>query len=65
MCKGRFFAYKECMMFAAAILAMWDMETAGGGEWKLPKSRKNTGVYGTGDPTRVWLRRRKLPIVPL
>ncbi|QIW99012.1 hypothetical protein AMS68_004530 [Peltaster fructicola] len=61
MCKGRFFAYKECMVFAAAILAMWDIEPVGGGAWKMPKPRKSTGVYGTEDPTRVWLRRRPLP----
>lgn len=60
MCKGRFFAFKECMLFAAAIIAMWDIEPVGGGEWKMPKHRKSTGVYGAGSDTRVWLRRRKL-----
>lgn len=63
MCKGRAFAYKECMVFAASIVALWDIEPAGGGEWKIPAHRKATGVYGTNDLTRVWLKRRVLPIV--
>lgn len=62
MCKGRFFAYKECMLFVAAIIAMWEIEPANGGPWKIPKSRSATGVYGTDDSTRVHIRQRDLPI---
>ncbi|OQO03535.1 hypothetical protein B0A48_10199 [Cryoendolithus antarcticus] len=61
MCKGRQFAYKECMMFVAAIIAMWDIDPVGGGEWKMPKHKKATGVYNTSSPTRVWVKRRTLP----
>ena len=61
MCKGRAFAFKECMAFAAAIIALWDIEPAGGKEWKMPSHRKATGVYGTGDDVRVWIKRRQLP----
>lgn len=61
MCKGRAFAFKECMMFAAAIIAFWDVEPIHGGDWKMPKHRKATGVYGTNDSTRVWIKRRELP----
>ncbi|WPG99036.1 Hypothetical protein R9X50_00184100 [Acrodontium crateriforme] len=60
MCKGRVFAFKECMMFTAAIVSMWEIESAGGGPWKMPRHRKATGVYGTSDNPRVWLRRRVL-----
>ena len=61
MCKGRSFAFKEIMVFTAGIISLWDMEAAGGGEWKMPRHKKATGVYGTNDTTRVWLKRRKLP----
>lgn len=62
MCKGRFFALKECMGFVAAVVAMWELEIKGGGEWRFPRHRKATGVYGTGDDVRVWVRRRKVPV---
>lgn len=62
MCKGRAFALKESMAFTAAIVALWEMEPAGGGEWKMPKPKRATGVYTTQDDVRVWLRRRKLPL---
>lgn len=61
MCKGRSFAFKECMAFVAAIVALWDIEAAGSGSWKMPRHRKATGVYGTNDNTRVWIKRRQLP----
>ncbi|KAK5133166.1 hypothetical protein LTR08_008102 [Meristemomyces frigidus] len=60
MCKGRAFAFKECMMFVAAVVAMWDIEPAGGGPWKMPRHKKATGVYSTTDDTRVWVTRRQL-----
>lgn len=61
MCKGRAFALKETMAFTAAIIALWDFEPRGGGEWKMPRHKKATGVYSTSDDTRVWIKRRKLP----
>ena len=60
MCKGRSFAVKEVMAFSAAIVALWDVEPAGGGKWTIPRHRKATGVYGTPDDTRVWVKRRKV-----
>ncbi len=60
MCKGRTFALKECMIFTAAIVALWDIEPAQGGEWKMPRHRKASGVYNTGDDTKVWLKRRQM-----
>jgi len=60
MCKGRQFAAKESVLFAAAIVALWEIEPVKGGEWKMPRHRKATGVYSTNDSTRVWIKRRKL-----
>lgn len=60
ICKGRAFAFKECMMFVAAIVSMWDIEAAGGGPWDMPRHKKATGVYTTSDDTRVWVKRRQL-----
>lgn len=62
MCKGRAFAFKECMVFAAAIVAVWDLEPAGRGPWKIPRHRTATGVFGAKDDVRVWISRRKLPV---
>lgn len=61
MCKGRAFAFKEIMIFAAAIISMWEIDPVNGGEWKMPKHRKATAVYATSDSTRVWIKQRKLP----
>ncbi|KAK5702495.1 hypothetical protein LTR17_022243 [Elasticomyces elasticus] len=60
MCKGRAFAFKQSMMYTAAIVAMWDIEPAGGGPWKMPRHKKSTGVYNTSDDTRVWVKARPL-----
>jgi hypothetical protein len=59
MCKGRSFAFKQSMMFTAAIVTMWDIEHAGGGDWVMPKRRKTAGVFGVADDVRVWLKRRQ------
>ncbi|KAM0721569.1 hypothetical protein Q7P37_002494 [Cladosporium fusiforme] len=63
MCKGRAFAFKEIMLFTAAIISMWEIDPVDGGEWKMPKHRKATGTYSTDDATRVWIKQRKLPEV--
>lgn len=44
----------------AAVVAMWEIEPAGGGPWKMPRHKKATGVYTTDDDTRVWIARRQL-----
>jgi hypothetical protein len=62
MCKGRAFAFKEIMLFSAAIISMWEIDPVNGGEWKFPKQRKATAVYGTDSSTRVWIKQRKLPV---
>ncbi|KAF2719864.1 putative P450 monooxygenase [Polychaeton citri CBS 116435] len=60
MCKGRAFALKEVLMFVAAIVAVWDIDPVGGGKWEMPQHRKATGVYGTDDNIKVWVRRREM-----
>ena len=59
MCKGRAFAQKEALIFAAAFISMWDMEPTGGGPWKMPRQKSATAVYATKDDVRVWVSRRK------
>ena len=61
MCKGRFFAQKEALVFTAVIATFWDMEAAGGGAWKLPRPKNATGTKTTNDDVRVWIKRRALP----
>lgn len=58
MCKGRAFAYKECMMLVAALIAMWDIEPAHEGKWVVPKHKQATAVYATSKDTRVWISPR-------
>lgn len=60
MCKGRAFAQKEVLIFVASVISFWDMESAGGGPWKMPKHKKATGTYTTNDNTKVWIKRRDL-----
>lgn len=48
------------MMFSAAIIAMWDIETVDGREWKMPSHRRGTGTYSTDDNTEVWIKRKML-----
>jgi len=59
MCKGRAFAQKEALVFTAAFISMWDMESVGGGARKMPRYKPATGVYTTNDDVRVWISRRK------
>ncbi|KAK5167341.1 uncharacterized protein LTR77_007040 [Saxophila tyrrhenica] len=58
---GRDLVVKEVMCFVAAIIALWDIEPANGGKWRMPQPRTAAGVYGTSNSTRVWVKRRQLP----
>lgn len=60
MCKGRQFALKEILTFTAAILAIYDMEPAGGGPWKLPKQSNGAGTKRPASSTRVWVKSRAM-----
>lgn len=60
MCKGRQFAVREILLFSAAIIAVYDIEPIGGGEWKLPKQKKTAGTKHPASSTRVWIKSRPL-----
>lgn len=61
MFKGQEFAVIEIMSFSAAIIAMYDMQPAGGGPWKLPKQAKSAGTKRPISSTRVQIKSRVLP----
>jgi hypothetical protein len=59
MCKGRQLALQEILLFAAAIITMWDISPAKGAPWRMPGKRRATGVYSPAGPdVRVWIRPR-------
>lgn len=58
MCKGRQYAVREILLFSAAIIAVYDIQPVGGGEWKMPKSRRTTGTKQPVQETRVWIKTR-------
>lgn len=60
MCKGRQYAVREILLFAAAIIAVYDIQPVGGGEWKMPKLRKTAGTKQPAEETRVWIKTRPL-----
>ncbi|KAF2841429.1 cytochrome P450 [Patellaria atrata CBS 101060] len=62
MCKGRFFAEKECLAFVAGMLVLWDFEPVGAQEWKLPKQTKMTAVVAPKGNIRARIRRRNLVV---
>ncbi|KAL2351401.1 putative P450 monooxygenase [Cryomyces antarcticus] len=60
MCKGRVFAEKECLVFAAGILALWEFEPVGQKGWHIPAPGKATAVAAPKGDVRVRIRRRLL-----
>lgn len=61
MCKGRNYASKEMMIFAAVILSMWDIEPAGGQAWKIPGHERAPGTLRPKSDVKVWIKRRQMP----
>lgn len=61
MFKGQQFAETEILSFSAAIIAMYDMQPADGGAWKLPKQAKSAGTKRPTSSTRVRIKSRVLP----
>jgi len=59
MCKGRQYAAKELLLFTAVIITFWDIEAAGGGPWKMPRSLRAAGTNGVKEDVRVWMKRRQ------
>ncbi|KAK0107288.1 hypothetical protein ONS95_003987 [Cadophora gregata] len=59
VCKGRFFAEREALIFTAGLLVTWDFSPVDGGQWKIPgKSYNGTGSANPKGNVRVRMRRR-------
>ncbi|KAG4429550.1 hypothetical protein IFR05_014959, partial [Cadophora sp. M221] len=59
ICKGRFFAEREVLIFAAGLLATWDFGPVDGKKWKIPgKSYNGTGSANPKGNVRVRMTRR-------
>lgn len=58
MCEDGQFAFKEILLFTAAIIAVYDIQPIGGGEWEFPKYKKTAGTKYPTSSTRVWIRSR-------
>ncbi|CAN8097116.1 unnamed protein product [Discula destructiva] len=61
---GKDFAIREILLFSAAIIAMYDIEPAHGGTWKMPKQTTTAGAKHPLTPTRVWIKSRPMPSKP-
>lgn len=60
MCKGKTFAEREVILFAAAIIMQWDMEPVGnGGKWVHPGRKMGAGAVNPVKPVRVRMKRRE------
>lgn len=59
ICKGRFFAEREVLIFAAGLLATWDFTPVDGKWWEIPgKSYNGTGSANPKGNVRVRMSRR-------
>lgn len=59
ICKGKTFAEREVVLFAAAILMQWDIAPAGdGGKWVHPGRKPGAGTASPRHDVRVRLTRR-------
>ena len=60
MCKGKAFAEREVLAFAAAVIMQWDMEpVSNGGKWIHPGRRVATATTSPAKNVRVRLSRRE------
>ncbi|EXJ93496.1 hypothetical protein A1O1_01888 [Capronia coronata CBS 617.96] len=60
LCKGKTFAEREVVLFAAAILMHWDMEPVGnGGKWLHPGRQPGSGTVSPKNDVRVRVSRRE------
>ncbi|KAK1775046.1 cytochrome P450 [Copromyces sp. CBS 386.78] len=57
MCRGKLFAEKELMAIGAALVMLWDISPAGGGDWKLPEMVGGPGPVKPKEEVRVVIRR--------
>ncbi|KEF54932.1 uncharacterized protein A1O9_09375 [Exophiala aquamarina CBS 119918] len=59
MCKGKTFAEREVIVFAAAIIMQWDMvPLSNGGKWVHPGRKLGAGAYNPKNEFKVRLWRR-------
>lgn len=59
ICKGRFFAEREVLIFAAGLLVTWDFSPVAGEKWKiLGKFYNGTGSASPKGNVRVRMRKR-------
>ncbi|EGO54796.1 hypothetical protein NEUTE1DRAFT_49031, partial [Neurospora tetrasperma FGSC 2508] len=58
MCRGRVFAEKELMAIGAALVMLWDITPAGGGEWTVPEMVGGPGPAKPKEEVRVVIQRR-------
>lgn len=58
MCKGRNFAEREVLVFAAAVLVAWDVEPVGRGGWTDPRRVRGSGAFTPKRDVRVRFSRR-------
>lgn len=56
--QGKDLAVREIVLFTAAIIAMYDIQPAHGGPWKLPKQTTTAGTKHPSTSTRVWIKSR-------
>jgi hypothetical protein len=60
MCKGKTFAEREVVLFAAAIIMQWDMTPVdNGGKWVHPGRKLGAGAVNPKKDMRVRMRRRE------
>ncbi|RDA93062.1 hypothetical protein CP533_0681 [Ophiocordyceps camponoti-saundersi (nom. inval.)] len=59
MCKGRAFALRELMLYAAVIVSLYDMRPPDGEEWPAPETYKLVATRHSKTPIRLWVSRRK------
>ena len=58
VCKGRLFAEREILAFAAGMLAMWDVQPADGKPWKIPGRSPASAVALPDKEVRVKMKLR-------
>ncbi|RDA87568.1 hypothetical protein CP532_3974 [Ophiocordyceps camponoti-leonardi (nom. inval.)] len=54
MCKGRAFALRELMLYAAVIVSLYDMRPPDGEEWPSPETYKLVATRHSKTPIRLW-----------
>ncbi|KAL2073347.1 hypothetical protein VTL71DRAFT_10671 [Oculimacula yallundae] len=60
ICKGRFFAEREILIFAAGFLTTWEFDAVKGEKWNIPgKSYNGTGSASPKKNVRVRMTRRR------